>query len=182
MSNLNARVKVRIPAAELARRIGELAAEINRDYARSERLGVVAILKGSVLFLADLVRQLTVPVEIDFCQAASYGQGQEPGEVHFKKDVDLPLRGADVLLVEDIVDSGWTVRALLDLLRNRRPKSLRLCTLLDKAEARVVEVPIDYCGFRIPREFVVGYGLDWGERYRQLPYIGVVESPSEENP
>jgi hypoxanthine phosphoribosyltransferase len=182
MWNANARVRVLIPAEALAARISELAAQISRDHAQTERLVVIGVLKGSVLFLADLIKQITVPVELDFCQTASYGSGQEPGEIHLKKDVELPLRGADVLVVEDIVDTGWTLRTLLDLFRHRQPRSVRLCTLLDKAEAREVEVPIDYCGFRIPRQFVVGYGLDWGERYRQLPYIGVVESAPEETP
>lgn len=183
MSAGNAKRVVRplITAEELDRRIGELAEQISRDYEGSERLVVVGVLKGSVLFVADLVKRLRVPVEIDFCQTASYGSGTTGGEVHMKKDVDLPLRDADVLVVEDIVDTGWTLRTLLGLLSNRRPRSLRLCALLDKAEAREVEVPITYCGFTIPQKFVVGFGLDWGEKFRQLPYIGVVETVHEEN-
>lgn len=186
MSAGNAKRIVRplIQAEEIQARIDQLADEISRDYEGSERLVVVGVLKGSVLFVADLIKRLRVPVELDFCQTASYGSGTTGGEVHLKKDVDLPLRDADVLVVEDIVDTGWTLRTLLGLFANRRPRSLKLCALLDKAEAREVDVPIAYRGFTIPQHFVVGFGLDWGERYRQLPFIGVVETvhdDSEEN-
>lgn len=183
MSGGNAKRVVRplIPADEIQARISQLADEISRDYEGSERLVVVGVLKGSVVFLADLIKRLRVPVELDFCQTASYGLGTTGGEVHMKKDVELPMRGADVLVVEDIVDTGWTLRTLLDLFSNRRPRTLKLCALLDKAEAREVEVPIAYRGFTIPNRFVVGFGLDWGEKYRQLPYIGVVETVSAES-
>jgi hypoxanthine phosphoribosyltransferase len=128
-----------------------------------------------VLFYADLVQRLTVPVMVDFFQTASYGAGTSAGEIRIKRDIDLAIRGKDVLLVEDIVDTGWTLRTILDLFRFRGARSVKLCALLDKHEARETEVPIDYCGFKIGREFVVGFGLDYAERYRNLPYIGVVE-------
>ena len=167
---------VLIDSATLERRIAELAEQIDRDYASSEKLVCVGVLKGSVFFLVDLVKRLQVPVAIDFFQTASYGGGTSPGEVRIRKDLDMPVRGADVLLVEDIVDTGYTLRTILDLLRWRGAKSVRLCALLDKAAARQVDVPIDYCGFTIANLFVVGYGLDYAERYRNLPYIGVMES------
>jgi hypoxanthine phosphoribosyltransferase len=167
---------VLIDADSLQRRVAEMAAQIDRDYAHSDRLVCVGVLKGSVFFLVDLVKQLKVPVAIDFFQTASYGGGTSPGEVRIRKDLDLPVRGADVLLVEDIVDTGYTLRTILDLLKWRGARSVRLCALLDKAAARQVEVPIDYRGFTIADLFVVGYGLDYAERYRNLPYIGVLES------
>jgi hypoxanthine phosphoribosyltransferase len=173
-----ATARVLIPAEDLERRVAELAAQIDRDYADSDRLICVGVLKGSVFFLVDLVKRLHVPVAIDFFQTASYGGGTSPGEVRIRKDLDLPVRDADVLLVEDIVDTGYTLRTILDLLRFRGARTVRLCALLDKAPARRVEVPIDYCGFPIDDLFVVGYGLDYAERYRNLPYIGVLE----ENP
>ena len=167
--------RVLIPADRLQARVTELAAEIDRDYAGSDRLTCVGVLKGSVFFLVDLVKQLHVPVAIDFFQTASYGGGTSAGEVRIRKDLDLPVRGADVLLVEDIVDTGYTLRTILDLLRFRGARSVKLCALLDKQPARQVEVPIDYRGFPIEDLFVVGYGLDYAEKYRNLPYIGVLE-------
>ncbi|HEX6198663.1 MAG TPA: hypoxanthine phosphoribosyltransferase, partial [Thermoanaerobaculia bacterium] len=147
--------QVLLSAEEVRRRVRELAGEIARDHRGTEELVCLGVLKGSVFFLVDLVRELPLPVAVDFFQAASYGSGQEPGEVVLKKDVELPLRGRDVLLVEDIVDTGHTVATLLALLRHRRPRSLRLCALLDKPSRREVEVPIDYLGFTIPDRFVV---------------------------
>jgi hypoxanthine phosphoribosyltransferase len=167
--------RVLIPADQLQARVAELAAAINRDYAASDRLTCVGVLKGSVFFLVDLVKRLDVPVAIDFFQTSSYGGGTSAGEVRIRKDLDLPVRGADVLLVEDIVDTGYTLRTILDLLRFRGARSVKLCALLDKVPARQVDVPIDYCGFPIDDLFVVGYGLDYAERYRNLPYIGVLE-------
>jgi hypoxanthine phosphoribosyltransferase len=171
----NHRVRTLIGQAEIGRRISELAADIDRDYAGSDGLVAIGVLKGSVFFFTELVKQLEVPLTIDFFQTTSYGAGTTAGEVRIKRDIDLSVRGKDVLLVEDIVDTGWTLRTILDLFRFRGARSVKLCALLDKHEAREAEVPIDYCGFRIGREFVVGYGLDYGERYRNLPYIGVVE-------
>ena len=170
--------RVLISADDLQRRVAELAAAINRDYAESDRLICVGVLKGSVFFLVDLVKRLELPVAIDFFQTASYGGGTSPGEVRIRKDLDLPVRDADVLLVEDIVDTGYTLRTILDLLRFRGARTVKLCALLDKAAARQVEVPIAYRGFTIGNEFVIGYGLDYGERYRNLPYIGVLDEGS----
>jgi hypoxanthine phosphoribosyltransferase len=174
-------VRVLIEPAALARRVTELAAAIDRDFAAhasatAEPLVAIGVLKGSVFFLCDLLKQMTVPVAVDFLQTSSYGAGTSPGEVRILKDVDMAIRGRDVLLVEDIVDTGYTLRTLLALLRFRGARSVRLCALLDKRAGRRVEIPIDYCGFVIDDHFVVGYGLDAGERYRNLPYIGIYET------
>lgn len=168
-------MRVLIEQADLERRIAELAADIDRDYAGSDKLTCIGVLKGSVFFMVDLLKRLTIPVAIDFFQTSSYGSATTPGEVRIRKDVDLSIRGRDVLLIEDIVDTGYTLRTILDLLRFRGAKSVRLCALLDKASRRQVDVPIDYCGFTIEDLFVVGYGLDFDERYRNLPYIAVWE-------
>lgn len=170
-----------ITREQIEKRLDELAAEIDRDYANAHDFLCVGILKGSVFFLVDLLKRITIPVAVDFMQTSSYGFGTEPGEVRIRKDVDSSIRGRDVLIVEDIVDTGYTLRTILDLLRYRGARSVRLCTLLDKREARRVEVPIEYRGFAIEDLFVVGYGLDVGERYRNLPYIGV-HDPSENTP
>lgn len=156
-------------------RIAELAAEIERDYADSDRVVAVGVLKGSVFFLVDLLKHLDLPVQVDFFQTSSYGDSTEPGEVRIRKDIDTSIRGADVLLIEDIVDTGYTLRTILDLLRFRGARSVKLCALLDKKERRQVEVPIDYSGFEIEDLFVVGYGLDYAGLYRNLPYIGIYE-------
>jgi hypoxanthine phosphoribosyltransferase len=174
------RIRPLISAQDLTRRIDEIAAEIDRDYAAGEGLVVIGVLKGAVYFVTDLTRRMKIPLTLDFFQTSSYGSGTSAGEIRIKRDIELSIRGRDVLLVEDIVDTGWTLRTILDLFRFRGARSVKLCALLDKHEAREVEVPIDYCGFRIGREFVVGYGLDYGERYRNLPYIGVVEFDDEE--
>lgn len=165
--------EILIPAADLQSRITELAADIDRDYADTDRLICIGVLKGSVFFMVDLLKQVTVPVQVDFFQTSSYASGTSPGEVRIRKDVDVSIRGADVLLIEDIVDTGYTLRTILDLLRFRGARSVKLCALLDKAAAREVEVPIDYCGFTIDNVFVVGYGLDLEERFRNLPFIGI---------
>jgi hypoxanthine phosphoribosyltransferase len=182
----NGRVRELIPRQDIERRVAEIAAEIDRDYAESgtesgpatagtEPLICVGVLKGSVFFLVDLLKQIKRPVAVDFLQTSSYGAGTSPGEVRLRKDLDLPIRGRDVLLVEDIVDTGHTLQTVLALLQLRGARSVRLCALLDKWEARQVPVRIDYCGFRIANEFVVGYGLDYAERFRNLPYVGVWE-------
>lgn len=171
----NHRVRTLIDQATIEGRVAQMAAEIDRDYQGSEGLIAIGVLKGSVFFFTDLVKRLRVPLAIDFFQTTSYGAGTTAGEVRIKRDIDLSVRGKDVLLVEDIVDTGWTLRTILDLFRFRGARTVKLCALLDKHESREVEVPIDYAGFRIGREFVVGYGLDFNERYRNLPYIGVVE-------
>lgn len=179
--NENRPVRTLIDAETLGRRVAELAAEIDRDYAAAADLDAerpliaLGVLKGSVFFLCDLLKQLTVPVAVDFLQTTSYGCGTTPGEIRIRKDVDLSLRGHDVLLVEDIVDTGYTLQTLLALLRFRGARSVRLCALLDKRAARRVDIPIDYCGFQIENHYVVGYGLDAGERYRNLPYIGIYQ-------
>lgn len=174
------RIRPLIAAGAIERRIGELATEIDRDYAGSDGLVVIGVLKGAVFFVTALTQRVSVPLTLDFFQTSSYGSGTSAGEIRIKRDIDLSVRGRDVLLVEDIVDTGWTLRTILDLFRFRGARSVKLCALLDKHEAREVDVPIDYCGFRIGREFVVGYGLDYAELYRNLPYIAVVEFPEEE--
>jgi len=169
------RPRVLIPESDLERRLDELARQIDADYADCPELVCVGVLKGSVFFLVELLRRLEVPVVMDFLQASSYGSGTTPGEVRIRKDLELSVRGKDVLLVEDIVDTGYTLRTILDLLRWRGARSVKLCALLDKASRREVEVPIDYLGFPIDDVFVVGYGLDYDEKYRNLPYVGVLE-------
>ena len=158
----------------IARRVAELGRAISKDYRDLDPV-LVGVLKGGVLFLADLLRRITVPVTVDFMAISSYGTGtQSSGVVRILKDLDLSVAGRHVLLVEDIVDTGLTLRYLLDNLASRRPASVRACVLLDKSERRVVDVPLAYVGFRIPDQFVVGYGLDFAERYRNLPFIGVL--------
>ncbi len=167
--------KVLISKEALRQRLDQLAVEIERDYADSERLICIGVLKGSVFFLVDLLKRVQLPLVVDFFQTASYGTSTKRGEVRIRKDVEVAIAGSDVLLIEDIVDTGYTLRTILELLRFRGAKSVRLCALLDKAEAREVEVPIDYCGFTIENQFVVGYGLDYAEYYRNLPYIGILD-------
>ena len=169
------RIRVLLDEQTIEKRVLELARQIDADFAGSEDLVAIGVLKGSVFFFTDLVKRLETPLRIDFFQTTSYGTGTTAGEVRIKRDIDLSIRGKDVILVEDIIDTGWTLRTILDLFRFRGARSVKLCALLDKHESREVEVPIDYCGFRIGKEFVVGYGLDFNERYRNLPYIGVVE-------
>ncbi len=160
----------------LQKRIAELGAQISQDYAGSQ-IHMVCILRGGVLFLADLIRQITIPTTIDFMAVSSYGAGarQTTGKVRITLDLLQDIADLNVVLVEDIVDSGYTIATVMDFLRSRHPKSLRVCTLLDKAERREVAVPIDYCGFVIPDKFVFGYGLDLDELYRNLPFIGAVD-------
>jgi len=166
---------VLISEQELQRRIKELGAEISRDYEDSDLL-LICILRGGVLFLADLMRSLTVPHSVDFMAVSSYGKGarESKGNVRISLDLTTSIEGRHVLLVEDIIDSGNTIASVLELLSTRRPASLRVCTLLDKAERREAVVPIHYRGFTIPNKFVFGYGLDLDEYYRNLPFIGVV--------
>ena len=175
-------MRVLVTQEALERRVAELAAEIDRDYADSGTLLCIGVLKGSVFFMVDLLKQLTVPVAIDFFQTSSYGSRTTPGEVRIRKDVDIGVRGRDVLLIEDIVDTGHTLNTILGLLHFRGAKSVKLCALLDKKEAREVEVQIDYSGFEIENLFVVGYGLDFDEHYRNLPYIAVLEEEAASVP
>ncbi|MCS6906843.1 MAG: hypoxanthine phosphoribosyltransferase [Anaerolineales bacterium] len=167
--------EILIDSETLQKRIAELGAEISRDYAGGE-VHLICILRGGVLFLADLMRCITVPLTVDFMAVSSYGAGarQSTGQVRITLDLKSVIAGRDVLLVEDIVDSGYTIASVLKMLETRHPKSLRVCALLDKYERREVDVPIHYCGFRIPNKFVFGYGLDLDEYYRNLPFIGTV--------
>lgn len=167
--------RVLIDEETIRTRIRELAEEINRDYRDSGRLICVGVLKGSIFFMVDLLKHLDVPVSVDFFQTSSYGPKKTPGEIRIRKDLDLSVRDQDVLLIEDIVDTGYTLRTILDLLKFRKARSVKLCSLLDKTETRKVEVPIDYCGFEIEDVFVVGYGLDFDEKYRNLPYVGILD-------
>ena len=164
-----------IDAVTLQARIAELGAAISRDY-QNQDLHLICILRGGVLFLTDLMRQITVPHTIDFMAISSYGAGvrQSSGQVRLNMDLKDDIHNRNVLLVEDIIDSGNTIASVLQLLAVRQPASLRVCTLLDKAERREAEVAIDYCGFTIPDKFVFGYGLDLDEYYRNLPFIGTV--------
>lgn len=165
---------VLIPAGELDRRVAELGAEISRDYADRDLI-MVGVLKGAVVFVADLLRQLTVPCEVDFMAVSSYGSSRDSsGVVRILKDLDDSVTGRDVLIVEDIVDSGLTLNYLRKNLQAREPASLEVCALLTKAERRRVEVPIRYTGFEIPNTFVIGYGLDYRQRYRNLDHVAAL--------
>lgn len=169
------RVRVLLTEEEVDRRIQEIGDQISRDYA-GKQVHLICVLKGGAFFMCELAKRITVPVSLDFMSVSSYGSAtKSSGVVRIVKDLDEPLKDKDVLVVEDIVDSGRTLSYLLDMLKDRGPRSVKLCTLLDKPERRVVEVPVDYTCFQIPDEFVVGYGLDYDQRYRNLPYIGVVE-------
>ena len=160
---------------ELDRRVSEIAAEINRDYAGKEPM-LISVLRGSFVFMADLIRKIEVPCTVDFMSVSSYGRGTtSSGQVQITKDLSDDIEGKDIIVVEDILDSGNTLSYLLQLLQARKPASMKLCTLLDKPDRRVKEVHVDYTGFTIPDEFVVGYGLDYAERYRNLPYIGILK-------
>ena len=169
-------IEVMLDEASIDARIRELGEEISRDYA-GKTVYLVCILKGSVYFTCELAKRLTIPVSLDFMSVSSYGAGKvSSGVVKIIKDLDEPLEDKHVLIVEDIIDSGRTLAYLMEILQQRKPKDIRLCTLLDKPERRVKkQVKVDYTCFTIPDEFVVGYGLDYDQRYRNLPYIGVVE-------
>lgn len=165
-----------IPADDIQRRVGEMAAEINRDYASTNRpLSIIIVLKGACFFAIDLLKHLTLPTRLDFLQASSYSGTQSTGEVHLHKDITMSIAGTDVLLLEDIVDTGLTASWLLDHLASHHPATLRICTLLDKPAGRRVPVEMHYTGFVIPDAFVLGYGLDYQEEYRNLPAIYVAE-------
>lgn len=169
------KVKVLLSEGEVDRRIQEIGEQISKDY-EGKQVHLVCVLKGGAFFMCELAKRITVPVSLDFMSVSSYGsETKSSGVVKIIKDLDEPLKGKDVVIVEDIVDSGRTLSYLMEMLKDRGPNSLRLCTLLDKPERRVVDVTVDYTCFQIPDEFVVGYGLDYDQRYRNLPYIGVVE-------
>ena len=168
--------EILIPEEKLQKRISELGEEISKDYFGKD-LHLICILRGGVLFLADLMRHITIPHTIDFMAISSYGVGarKTTGKVRISLDLKEDIYDRDVLLVEDIVDSGYTIASVLELLSTRHPKSLRVCTLLDKADRREAEIPIHYRGFKIPDKFVFGYGLDIDEYYRNLPFIGAIK-------
>ena len=169
------KIRVLLSEEEVNRRISEVAGMINRDYA-GKQVHLICILKGGVFFTCELAKRLDLDVSLDFMSVSSYGAGTtSSGVVRIIKDLDEPLEGKDVIIVEDIIDSGRTLAYLMEVLRQRGPKSIELCTLLDKPERRVVDVNVNYTGFQIPDEFVVGYGLDYDQKYRNLPFIGVVE-------
>ena len=169
------KIRILLPEDEVDARVEEIGKQISEDYA-GKSVHLICILKGGVFFTCELAKRITVPVSMDFMCVSSYGAGtKSSGIVKIVKDLDEPIEGKDVIIVEDIIDSGRTLYYLADILRKRRPGSLKFCTLLDKPERRVKDVKVDYTGYEIPDEFVVGYGLDYAQKYRNLPYIGVVE-------
>ena len=169
------KIKVLISEEEVDARIRELGEKISKEY-EGKQIHLICVLKGGVFFMCELAKRITVPVSMDFMCVGSYGDGtKSSGVVRLAKDLDESIENKEVLIVEDIIDSGNTLYYLMDVLRQRKPASLRLCTLLDKPDRRVKDVHVDWTGFEIPYEFVVGYGLDYAQKYRNLPYIGVVE-------
>ena len=168
-------IRVMFSEEQVDARIAQLAAQISSDF-EGEEIIAVGILRGGVYFCTELTKRITVPVIIDFIEASSYGAGTvSSGQVNITKDLIEDIEGKNVLIIEDIIDTGRTLSRLLENLKNRNPKTLRLCTLLDKPERRIVKVPVDYNGFQIPDQFVVGYGMDYAQKYRNLPYTGIVE-------
>ncbi|MGA3084603.1 MAG: hypoxanthine phosphoribosyltransferase [Thermodesulfobacteriota bacterium] len=154
---------------EIQKRVKELARSISKDY-KKEELILIGVLKGAFVFMSDLARNLSIPVKMDFVRLASYGSGNKSqGKIHFTKAIELPIRDKHILVVEDIVDSGLTLKFLQEFLKKENPKSVRICALVDKSERREVPITIDYCGFSVPKGFIVGYGLDFDEQYRHLP-------------
>lgn len=169
-------IRVLISEEEVDKKVREMAAEISKAY-EGQELHLVCVLRGGVFFMCELAKRLTVPVSLDFMSVSSYGDGtKSSGQIKIIKDLDDSIEGKNVLVVEDIIDSGRTLSKLMELLESRKPASLALCTLLDKPERRVVEVDVNYTGFQIPDLFVVGYGLDYAQKHRNYPYVGVVES------
>ena len=172
---MNHQIEVLLSEEEVDRRINEIGEQITKDY-EGKTVHLLCVLKGGSFFMCELAKRISVPVSLDFMSVSSYGKDtKSSGVVKIVKDLDESIKGKDVLVVEDIVDSGRTLSYLMELLAAREPASLRLCTLLDKPERRVVDVNVDYTGFQVPDEFVVGYGLDYDQLYRNLPYIGVVK-------
>ena len=166
---------VLVDQEQLKSKVAELGAKISKDYA-GKNLLMVSVLKGSVIFMSDLMRAIDIPCRIDFMSVSSYGAGTKTsGVVKITKDLDIPLKDYDLLVVEDILDSGMTLSYLLEMLQNRGPASIRLCTLFDKPSRRKVDIHADYTGFEVPDEFIVGYGLDYDEKYRNLPYVGILK-------
>jgi hypoxanthine phosphoribosyltransferase len=175
--------EILIDESTLQKRVAELGQQISQDYAGSGDLLLICVLKGGVMFLTDLMRHIDEPHEIDFLAISSYGKGvrESSGNVRIDMDLKVQVAGRHVLIVEDIIDSGHTLRFVMDVLEARKPASLRLCTLLDKASRRTVPIPIDYIGFQIEDKFVFGYGLDLDEKFRNLPFIGVVRLDALKN-
>lgn len=168
-------IRVLVSEEDVDKRICEIGHQISKDY-EGKQVHLICVLKGGVFFMCELAKRISVPVSMDFMSVSSYGADtKSSGVVKIVKDLDEALEGKDVLIVEDIIDSGRTLSYLIEILQKRNPNSLRLCTLLDKPERRVKDVRVDYVGFNIPDEFVVGYGLDYAQKYRNLPFIGVVE-------
>ena len=168
-------LRILLSEDEIREKVRELGGKITADY-KNSNLMLVTVLKGAVVFLADLMRQIDVPAEIDFMVVSSYGSGvKSSGVVKIVKDLDVPLAGKDILIVEDILDSGLTLSYIKELLESRGPRSIRIATLLDKPSRRKVDLQADYIGFSVPDEFVIGYGLDYDEKYRNLPYIGILK-------
>ena len=171
---------VMISEDEIKSKVYEIAKRIEEDYKDEENLLVVGILKGANIFVADLIRNINLDVNMDFMSVSSYGNSTESsGTVKIIKDLDVDIENKNVLIVEDIIDSGLTLSNLVAALKTRNPKSLKLCTLLDKPQRRTVDIPVDYVGFVIEDKFIVGYGIDYAEKYRNLPYIGIVEDVQE---
>jgi hypoxanthine phosphoribosyltransferase len=167
--------EILVTKQQIKDKICEIGAKISEDY-KEKNLLLVSVLKGSVVFMADLMRAITIPLRIDFMSVSSYGSGvKTSGVVKIIKDLDIPLEGYDVLIVEDILDSGLTLHYIIEILQSRNPKSIKICALLDKPQSRKVAVETSYCGFNLPDKFVVGYGLDYSEKYRNLPFIGVLK-------
>ena len=172
---MSEKIRVLLDEETVEKRICEVAAQISEEY-KGKEIHMICVLKGGVFFMCELAKRITVPVTLDFMSVSSYGDDtKSSGVVKIVKDLDQPLIGKDVLIVEDIIDSGRTLSYLIEILKGRNPNSIRLCTLLDKPERRVKKVDVDYSCFNIPDEFVVGYGLDYAQKYRNLPFIGVVE-------
>lgn len=172
---MDERIKVLLSEEEVSGKIRELGKQISKDYAGKE-VHLICVLKGGVFITCELAKNITVPLSMDFMAVSSYGDDiVSSGRVKIVKDLDEPIEGKDVLIVEDIIDSGNTLSYLIDLLNSRKAKSIKICTLLDKPDRRVTDVTVDYVGFSIPDKFVVGYGLDYTQKYRNLPYIGVIE-------
>lgn len=172
---MSEKINVMIPEEKLRLRIQEMGTQISRDY-EGKQIHLICVLKGGVFFTTELAKHISVPVSFDFMAVSSYGdETVSSGRIKIIKDLDDPVEDKDVLIVEDIVDSGRTLSHLMELIRNRRPASLKLCTLLDKPDRRVTDVKVDYTGYEIPDAFVVGYGLDYRQNYRNLPYIGIIE-------
>lgn len=175
--------EILVTEEQLQNRIAELGAKISEDFHDSDRLVLICILRGGVMFLTDLMRKLSIPHAVEFMAVSSYGAGsrESTGQVRITLDLNMNIHDRDVLLVEDIIDSGHTLASVLDLLAARKPRTLNVCTLLDKTERREVYVPVRYVGFQIPNKFVFGYGLDLDELYRNLPFVGVVNEEKYRN-